>query len=152
MKHKETALKRVPKGKLVPLDVVDPDALVAVSDDLSPDDCFNYAWVSSLLERVLDEVEATCHEDGMTVYWKVFEERVLQPIMDETDPPSVKEICGQYGIPDGNKLANMVVTVKRRIRSALKKHIRDLVASPEEVSDELQEMARFFPEIAQNFE
>ena len=152
VKHKETALKRVPKGKLVPLEVVDPDSLVAVSDDLSPDDCFNYAWVSSLLERVLDEVEATCHEDGMTVYWKVFEERVLQPIMDETDPPSVKEICGQYGIPDGNKLANMVVTVKRRIRSALKKHIRDLVASPEEVSDELQEMARFFPEIAQNFE
>ena len=152
VKHKETALKRVPKGKLVPLDVVDPDALVAVSDDLSPDDCFNYAWVSSLLERVLDEVEATCHEDGMTVYWKVFEERVLQPILDETDPPSVKEICGQYGIPDGTKLANMMVTVKRRIQSALKKHIRDLVTSHEEVSDELQEMARFFPEIAQNFE
>jgi len=46
----------------------------------------------------------------------------------------------------------MVVTVKRRIQSALKKHIRDLVARPEEVGDELQQMARFFPEIAQNFE
>jgi len=33
----------------------------------------------------------------------------------------------------------------------LEKHIRKLVASPEEVSDELQEMAHFFPEIAQNF-
>jgi len=152
VKHKETALKRVPKGKLVSLDVVDPDSVVAVSDGLSPDDCFNFAWVSSLLERVLDEVEATCHEDGMTVYWKVFEERVLLPIMDETEPPSVKEICHQYGIPDGTKLANMMVTVKRRIQSALKKHIRDLVTSHEEVSDELQEMARFFPEIAQNFE
>ncbi len=152
VKHKETARKRVPKGKLVPLDVVDPDGIVAVSDDLSPDDCFNHAWVSSLLERVLEEVEAACHEDGKTVYWKVFEQRVLQPIMDETDPPSVKGICDQYGIPDGTRLANMVVTVKRRIRSALKKHIRDLVTSPEEVGDELREMARFFPEIAQNIE
>ena len=88
----------------------------------------------------------------MTVYWKVFEQRVLQPIMDETTSPSVREICGQHGIPDGTKLANMMVTVKRRIQSALKKHVLDLVTSPEEISDELQEMARFFPEIAQNFE
>lgn len=152
VKYKETARKRVPKGQFVPLDVVDPDRLVAVSDDLSPDDCFNYAWVSSLLERVFEEVEATCHEDGMTVYWKVFEQRVLLPIMSETEPHSVKAICEQYGIPDGTRLANMVVTVKRRIQSALKKHIRDLVTSSEEVGDELQEMARFFPEIAQNFE
>jgi len=151
VKKKETARKRVPGGKLVPLDVADPDALVAISDDASPDDCFNYAWVSSLLERVFEKVEAACDQDGKTAYWKVFEERVLQPIMDQTDPPAVKEICGKYGIPDGHKLANMVVTVKRRIRSALEKHIRQLVTSPEEVSDELREMARFFPEIAQNF-
>ena len=132
--------------------MVDPDSVVAVSDDLSADDCFNYAWVSSLLERVFEEVEAACHEDGKTVYWKVFEQRVLLPIMDETEPPPVKELCEQYGIPDGTKFANMIVTVKRRIQSALKKHIRDLVTSPEEVSDELQEMTRFFPDIAQNLE
>lgn len=150
-KHKETAHKRVPKGKLVALDMVDPDALAAVSEDLSPDDCFNCAWVSSLLERVFEEVENTCDQDGKTVYWKIFEERVLQPIMDQTDPPSVKEVCSKYGIPDGQKLANMIITTKRRIRSTLEKHIRKLVTSPEEVSDELQEMARFFPEIAQNF-
>jgi len=151
VKNKETARKRVPKGKLIALDVVDPDALAAVSEDLSPDECFNCAWVSSLLERVFEEVENTCHRDGKTVYWKVFEERVLQPIMDQTDPPSVKELCSKYGIPDGHKLANMIITTKRQIRSALEKHIRKLVTSPEEVSDELQEMACFFPEIAQNF-
>ena len=151
VKYKETARKRVPKGKLVALDVVDPDALAAASEDMSPDDCFNCAWVSSLLERVFKEVENTCHRDGKTVYWKVFEERILQPITDQTDPPSVKEVCSKYGIPDGHKLANMIITTKRRIRSALEKQIRKLVTSPDEVSDELQEMARFFPEIAQNF-
>jgi RNA polymerase sigma-70 factor (ECF subfamily) len=151
-KNKETALKRLPKGKLVALDVVDPDALAAVSEDMSPDESFNCAWVSSLLERVFEEVENSCDRDGMTVYWKVFEERVLQPIMDQTEPPSVKEICSKYGIEDGHKLANMIITTKRRIRSALEKNIRKLVTSPEEVTDELQEMAHFFPEIAQNFE
>jgi len=142
----------VPKGKLVALDVVDSDALAAVSEDMSPDESFNCASVSSLLERVFEEVENSCHQDGMTVYWKVFEERILQPIMDQTDPPSVKEICSKYGIEDGHKLANMIITTKRRIQSALEKHVQKLVTSPEEVIDELQEMARFFPEIAQNFE
>jgi DNA-directed RNA polymerase specialized sigma24 family protein len=150
IKNKETARKRVPKGKLIALDVVDPENLAAVSEDISPDESFNFAWVSSLLERVFEEVENSCNRDGKTVYWKVFEERVLQPIMDQTDPPTVKEVCSKYGIPDGHKLANMIITTKRRIRSVLEKHIRKLVTSPEEVSDELQEMARFFPEIAQN--
>jgi DNA-directed RNA polymerase specialized sigma24 family protein len=149
-KHKETARKRVPKGKLIAMDVVDPDNLAAVSEDISPDESFNFAWVSSLLERVFEEVENSCNHDGKTVYWKVFEERVLQPIMDQTDPPTVKEVCSKYGIPDGHKLANMIITTKRRIRSVLEKHIRKLVTSPEEVSDELQEMARFFPVITQN--
>ncbi|MHC4437070.1 MAG: RNA polymerase sigma factor [Planctomycetota bacterium] len=151
VKNKETARKRVPKGKLIALNMVDPDALAAVSEDMSPDESFNCAWVSSLLERVFEEVENSCHRDGKAVYWKVFEERVLQPITDQTDPPSVKEICSKYGIEEGHKLANMIITTKRRIRSALEKQIRKLVTSPEEVSDELQEMARFFPDIAQNF-
>ena len=151
VKHKETARKRVPKGKLIALDVVDPDALAAASEDMSPDESFNCAWVSSLLEPVFEEVESSCDQDGKTVYWKVFEERLLQPIMNQADPPSVKEICGKYGIPDGHKLANMIITTKRRIRATLEKHIRKIVTSPEEVSDELQEMARFFPEMAQNF-
>jgi DNA-directed RNA polymerase specialized sigma24 family protein len=149
--RKETARKRIPKGKLIPLDVIDPSALGAVSEDLSPDDCFNCAWVSSLLERVFADVEAACHQDGKTVHWKVFEERVLQPIMDQTDAPPVSDICQKYGLVDGHMLANMITTTKRRIRLALEKHIQTLVSSPDEVSDELQEMARFFPDIAQNF-
>lgn len=149
--RKETARKRIPKGRLIPLDVVDASALGVFSDDLSPDDCFNCAWVSSLLERVFADVEAACHQDGKTVHWKLFEARVLQPIMDQSDPPSVAELCHTYGIADGPTLANMITTTKRRIRSALEKQIKALVSSPDEVSDELQEMSRFFPDIAQNF-
>jgi RNA polymerase sigma-70 factor (ECF subfamily) len=152
VQDKETAQKRLPKGKLVPLDMVGPEALPEVAEDLSPDDCFNHVWVSSLLERALQEVETSCHEDGKTVYWKVFEERVLQPIVDETRPPSVKEICDRYGIPDGGKLANMIVTVKRRVRATLEKYVQESVMAADEAGEELQDMARFFPKIAQNLE
>jgi len=147
---KETARKRLPKGQLIPLDVVGAEALPEVADELSPDDCFNHVWVSSLLERALQEVETSCHEDGKTVYWKVFEERVLQPLVEETEPPAVQDLCNRYGISDGAKLANMIVTVKRRIRAALEKCVQESVVSADEAGDELQDMARFFPKIAQN--
>lgn len=105
-----------------------------------------------MLERVLGEVEAKCREDGKAVYWQAFHDRVLQPITEQTDPRSVKDICDKYGIADGVKLANMVVTVKRRIRAALKEHVRDSVLSGEEVSSEFEEIVQFFPEVAQNGE
>ena len=152
VRDKETALKRLPKGKLVSLDMVDPDTLPEVADALSPDECFNHVWVSSLLERALREVETSCHEEGKTVYWKIFEERVLQPIVDETAPPAVKDICDRYGIRDGAKLANMIVTVKRRIRATMEKLVQESVMSVDETTDEFQEMTRFFPKIAQNLQ
>ena len=152
IKNKETAQKRIPKDKLVPLDMVDSLELPQTISTLGPEDSFNYAWVSSLLEEVLEEVEAKCHEDSKGVHWQVFYDKVLQPIIDGTDSPSLKEICEKYGIKDDAKASNMIVTVKRRFQAALKKQLRDSVVSEEQISGELEEIKRFFPKIAQDGE
>jgi hypothetical protein len=111
---------------------------------------FDYGWISGLLERVLDEVEAQCNEDGRAVYWHVFQDRILQPIKERANPPSVQETCKKYDIADGIKLSNMIVTVKRRIQSVLKKHICNSVMSNTEVDEEFETIMRFFPGVAQN--
>jgi len=152
IKHKETAQKRIPKDKLVPLDMVDSLELPQTVSTLAPEDSFNYAWVSSLLEEVLEEVEAKCHSDGKGVHWQVFCNRILQPIIDGTDPPSLKGICEKYGIKDDAQASNMIVTVKRRFQAALKKQLRNSVVSEEQVSGELEEIRRFFPKIGQDNE
>ena len=152
IKQKETAQKRIPKEKLVPLDIVDSLELPQTVSTSVPEDSFNYAWVSSLLEDVLEEVEDKCNTDGKSIHWQVFCDRVLQPIIDGTDPPSLKEICEQYGIKDDAKGSNMIVTVKRRFQAALKKQLRDSVVSEELLNGELEEIKRFFPKIAQDSE
>ncbi|MHC4192266.1 MAG: RNA polymerase sigma factor [Planctomycetota bacterium] len=148
IKQKETAQKRIPKDKLVPLDMVNSLELPQTVSTLAPEDSFNYAWVSSLLEDVLEEVEAKFHEDGKGVHWKVFYNRILQPIIDGINPPSLKEICERYEIKDDAKASNMIVTVKRRFQATLKKQLRDSVVSEEQVSSELEEIKRFFPKFA----
>jgi RNA polymerase sigma-70 factor (ECF subfamily) len=152
VREKTTAQKRIPKGRLVPLDAVDPGDLPASVTALEAEETFHYAWVSTLLERVLEQLEITCCEDGKTVHWRVFRDRVLAPITERAARAPLKEMCAKYGIEGEVRASNMVVTVKRRFRTILRKHLRDSVISDEHLAGEIEEIRRFFPGIAQGTE
>jgi hypothetical protein len=145
----ETAQKRRPKGRLVSLDMVEPPELPQSLKRCDPEDVFRYAWISGLLERVLEQVEAKCYEDGKTVHWCLFRDRLLRPIIERIEPVPIKELCARYGIEDSSKVSNMIVTVKRRFQAILKQHLRESVISDEHVQGEVEEIQRFFPKIAQ---
>jgi len=146
----QAAQKRIPKNKLVSLDVKDLPELRQTASELTPEDSFNYAWVSALLEQVLKEVETACHKNGKTVHWLIFHDRILEPIMDKTKPPSMREVCKKYAVENEATASNMMVTVKRRFQTALKSHLRSLVVSEEQIEDELAEIMRFLPKMAQD--
>jgi hypothetical protein len=146
----ETAQKRIPKDKLVPLDFVEASEWPEPLDGASPEDSFHYTWVCSLLERALEEVEASCHEDGLSTHWYVFNDRVVEPLTSRTDPPPLSVICECYGIAEPSKASNMIVTVKRRFQDALRRRLRQSVLSDDGVREELGELQRFFPAMAQD--
>jgi RNA polymerase sigma-70 factor (ECF subfamily) len=152
VRERETAQKRVPKGQFVSLDVVAPPEIPQSIAGSVPELTFNYAWVSALLEQVLEEVKRKCHDDGKDIHWGVFCDRVLHPIMDRGNPPSLKEIITKYGLQDETKASNMIVTVKRRLQAALKQYLRESVTSDEFVKGELEQIRQFFPKIAQDSE
>lgn len=112
---------------------------------MTPEDCYNYTWLSYLLERVLKEVKGDCLSDGLDLHWKVFHERVVIPILDDSPTPSLKEICEKYGIEDEKKASNMIITVKRRFQTVIRKHVRDTVANEDEIDDEVQELFQYLP-------
>lgn len=151
VQQRETAQKRMPKGKLVPIDMVEPPELPETLMSSTAEYAFCYAWISDLLERVLQQVEAKCYEDGKTVHWCIFRDRLLKPIIEKTDPVSIKELCDRYDIEDSSKVSNMIVTVKRRFQTILKQHLRDTVISDDYVQAEMEEILRFFPKIAQEW-
>jgi RNA polymerase sigma-70 factor (ECF subfamily) len=137
--------KHVPEGKLFSLDEIGLSHLPEPVTRFAPDDSFNYAWISAVLDQILAEVESKYYEDGKPIHWQVFHDRVLRPIMDNRMPPTMKEICDKYGIDDVIKASNMVVTVKRRLQTAFKQYLRNLVTSDLAADDELQEIIQFFP-------
>ncbi len=150
-KRKQTTQKRSPKGKLVALDIVSPPALPEAVSRLNPEDSYNYAWTASMLDQVFVEVETRCLEDGLEVHWWIFQDKVVQPIMEDNSPPSFADICEKYGIEDQKKAANMVTTVKRRLQKALKQYLRNTATSDDEIHEEFAEIVQFFSKSAQDF-
>jgi RNA polymerase sigma-70 factor (ECF subfamily) len=148
----ELTRKRIPADKLIPLDMIDPAEVPQAISNLSPDDAYNYAWLSALLDEILSEVETKCCQDGMEIHWNIFHDRVVQSSLENVDPPPLVDICEKYGIEDEKKASNMNITVKRRFQAALKQYVRNTVTSETEVTEELEEIMQFFPESAQHFE
>jgi RNA polymerase sigma-70 factor (ECF subfamily) len=147
---KETAGKRIPRQRFVALEVADLPTVPSPIFESEPEDSYNYAWVSALMDQILETVRIRCCDEGLATHWCVFDERVVQPIFGNTDPPSLSDICAHHGIADPQQASNMIVTVKRRFRSALREHIRTTVVAEDQVDDELREILRFLPDVAQD--
>lgn len=142
--RKQTARKRIPKDKLLQLEQIDQAELSDSVNQFSPEQSFNYAWITELLDKLLVEVEVRCRNQGKALHWQVFNDRILQPIIENTRAPSLKEICNKYGIEDQRKASNMIVTVNRRFRAAMKRHLRRSVSCDTEIDEELRELMQIF--------
>ena len=148
---KQTARARIPKDRLVSLQGIDPSKLPEDMLECDPNGSYNYAWVSALLDQVLSAVRRSCREGGLQTHWEVFSARVVRPILDGTAAPALAEICARLGIEDTRQASNMIITVKRRFRETLRRHIRNTVVSEDQVDEELDEIIKFLPESAQDF-
>jgi hypothetical protein len=149
VKEGETVRTRIPPDKLVSLDAVDPPELSSMMTESNPDDFYHYVWLSTLLDQVLSTVQSSCEQDGLHIHWQVFEDRVVRPILQGSETPSLSELCRKHDIQDEKKASNMLITVKRRFHAVLKEHVRTTVASDKHIQAELEEILNFFPPDAQ---
>ena len=149
-KRGETAKKNIPKEKIVSLDAVEPPVLPQSVIDSSPEDSYNYAWISALLDQVLSDVRRTCSEKDMEIHWCVFRDRIVEPMLRNAAAPTLKDICEKYGINSEKKASNMIVTLKRRFQAVLRQYICKTVATKSQTEDELKEIMKFLPKKTQH--
>jgi RNA polymerase sigma-70 factor (ECF subfamily) len=147
--RKEIAQKRIPKSNIASLEYIDSTQMVEQLSGLTAEESFHYAWVSSLLDEVFEEVEADCQAHDLAAHWNVYRDRILEPIANETEPPSLAEMCEQYGVEDKKKASNMVITVNRRVQAAIKRHLRQALSEETTVEEETKEIMRALLKIAQ---
>jgi DNA-directed RNA polymerase specialized sigma24 family protein len=141
--RRQTARKRAPQGRSVELDWPAMADLPEPAAELDCEDSFHYAWVSDLVDHMLAEVKAECLSHGMDIHWQLFEERVLDPLLEDRKPPPLADLCAACGIEEANRASNMIFAVKKRLQSALKRYLRRSVADESDVGQEMQALGRF---------
>jgi RNA polymerase sigma-70 factor (ECF subfamily) len=147
---KEQSQKRL-EQKAVSFEIDEEPVLPDSVAQTTAEESYHYAWLSSLLEHVLEEVEDDCKQQGLGIHWAIFNKRIVWPIFDDRSPPSLPELCEDYDIEDEKKASNMIITVKRRFKAALMQHVRNTVLSQSQAPEELEELLQFFPKSAQHF-
>jgi DNA-directed RNA polymerase specialized sigma24 family protein len=135
----ERASKRSPGQAMIPLDD-EADAIPMPTQDMGPDSAFTYAWALELLQEVLAEVERQCIQDDKEAHWRLFYLHVVEPIMTGRDAPPLEQLCRQVGVATPTQAANMIVTVKRRFREAVKDRVSQYVTSDAEVEQEIRDL------------
>ncbi len=131
------ARARTPAGGLVNIDAVPDVPADQTQGEVSPELAFDHAWASALVGKVLAQVQADCHRRDQLQHWQVFEARVLQPIMEGADTPGLDELAQRLGIGSAKQASDMIITVKRKFRSALRKEISGTVETQDQIEEEL---------------
>jgi len=144
-RRKDSRQARIPPEKQVSLEMAPLPALPPTVSTSSPEECFLYAWKSALLDQVLAAVQADCLAAGQQVHWQVFRDHLLHPILKGEEPRPLQELCQRYGVASEKAAANMIITVKRRFRRLLQKHLRSTVRSDGEAEEELRDILRTWP-------
>lgn len=147
---KSNVMRRIPKDKLVPLHIIDQYRLPRIIQVSEPEAAYNYAWASALLDQIMATVRSDCQSHGLEIHWQLFSERVIEPVLKNRNPRPLNEICSKYEIEHPQKASNMIATVKRRFRTALREHVRVTVLSDGETDEELSEIISFFSKFAQD--
>ncbi len=138
----ESAKKRMPKGRFVHLDEFNEYEELNVLTTATPEEIFHYTWASNILDEAITKVKSEYCSGGKRKHWKVFEEEVLTPIFTNEHPPPLAQICSKYGIESTSKASNMILTVKRRLSTVIKRCLRQFVQSEAEVEEEFNDLLK----------
>jgi hypothetical protein len=141
---KQKAQKRNPSGGIVSLDWDNPPALPQEMSQATPEDSYNYMWMSSLLDQALEEVKSYYTDQGKEIHWRVFHARVVQPTLGDVPPPSLHDVARDLGIENSQKVTNMLVTVKRYFRKTLLQQLRTTVLTNEDAEGEFGAIMKLF--------
>jgi RNA polymerase sigma-70 factor (ECF subfamily) len=121
--RRREAEKRGGKNNSVSLDELEQE--VAGPEPYS--DSFDLAWLQTVLAETLERMEKGCEISENGHLWKIFQARMLQPILEGTKAPAYEELVERFGFKSPAQATNALATAKRMFA----RHLRDVVAQYE---------------------
>lgn len=136
-RERDAALKRGGGQTVLSLDFdsAEQSCRWELADDWTPEREFERRWALTVLDRVLSRLAAEYHERGRDELF----ERCRVFLTGETAGPSYAEIAAGVGMTEG-AVKVTIHRLRQRYRELLREEIEQTVASPDDVSDELNHL------------
>jgi RNA polymerase sigma factor (sigma-70 family) len=103
------------------------------ADSATPDKAFDKSWATTLLDEVLNRLEAEYHREGKTALFSA----IKQTLAGSRESQPYTALAARLGITEG-ALRTAVHRLRKRYRELLRHEIANTVSSPEEVNEEIR--------------
>jgi DNA-directed RNA polymerase specialized sigma24 family protein len=107
-----------------------------------PEDAFMSQWAATLVRQVLEAVRARCSVDGWSAHWRIFEQRVVRPMLLGQPALPYADLVAELHLKDASQASNMLITIKRRFVRALQEEVSRTMIDPSQVDEEIFELLR----------
>jgi len=110
VRRRNTA-KNAPDQPMLPLEEVAEDDLPGTGNERSEE--HELSWTRAAIAGALLDMHQDCIDSGQERLWKIFEGRVLTPILQGDPPVTYSQFSGPDAYPSPTQAANGLVTSKR---------------------------------------
>lgn len=135
---------RAQRAEAVSMDGLSRD----VPAEESGSEAFDLEWARAILAEVLRRMEIDCrrprrNQANHVLIWETFRLRLVQPILEGTEPIGYQELVSRLGIVSPSAAQNLLVTAKRICCRHLNAVISEYAQADELARAELRDLRQF---------
>ncbi len=134
--RKANALRRHPAEGTVPLDELGDDVLAAASP--LEQDAFDLDWARVVIATALGRMESECRTKDQTRRWKVFQARLLGPVLADAPEVPYATLVERFGFRSPAETSNTLTTAIRMFRRILGEVVQEYERDAPAVDAEVQ--------------
>ncbi|HOW73036.1 MAG TPA: hypothetical protein PKY77_20765 [Phycisphaerae bacterium] len=101
---------------------------------------FNVVWVQQVLKETLVRMQRQCRMGRQAQLWTVFEQRILQPMLEDAEPTDYETLARTLGYHSASQARNTLTTAKRMFVRVLRKVVGEYTQGEEQIASEIEEL------------
>lgn len=117
-------------------------------DNKSDADIFEVEWARSTLQEAMRLMKQECLSEGHLNRWKIFEQRLLNPLLAGTEPQEYEQLVSELSLQNVAQAQNMLVTAKRQFQRILEWVVASYSNAPDSVADEIRHLRQILSSAA----
>ena len=105
-------------------------------------DVFDVQWAREVLAQALTRMQQECCESGRDDVWGVFHCRLVQPLLEGTEPADYETVVERFQLKSPAQASNVLITAKRMFARSLRATVGEYTQDDAEIEAEIEDLQR----------